>query len=171
MHKNQRLGMAYFIDKYVSILHKDHISVIDVGSKDINGNDRSTFPEPKYSYTGCDIVSGPNVDIVLDSPDNWQDIGQFDVVITSSTIEHNRDVYKFVRNLASLAKPGGLVYVHCPFTFGCHGYPLDCWRIMPDGMRFLLDDIAKLDVIDTLMWRSSCKAKDLDVMGIARKPK
>lgn len=169
MHENQRAGIAHFINKYASVLHKDCISVVDVGSKDINGNDRALFPGPKYSYVGCDIVSGPNVDIVLNGEDDWQDIGQFDIVITSSTIEHVRDIYKFVRNLASLAKPGGLVYVHAPALAGCHSYPVDCWRIMPDGMRFLLEVVAKLDIVDIKMWRSPCDEQHIDIIGIARK--
>ncbi len=169
MHLSQQAGMRHFINKYVDALCKDHISVVDVGSKDINGTDRGLFPKPKYSYVGCDIVPGPNVDIVFDDQDNWQDIGQFDVVFTSSTIEHVRDIYKFVQNLASLAKPGGLIYIHGPALAGCHSYPVDCWRVMPDGMRFLLEGVAKLTVLDIKMWQSPYCEQHIDVFGIARK--
>ena len=169
MHRNQNLAMKYFVKNYASTLSKDHISVADVGSKDVNGYDRGTFPEPRDTYVGCAIVPVTNVDIVFDDENNWQDIGQFDVVITSSTIEHVRDIYKFVRNLATLVKPGGLLYIHGPALAGCHDYPVDCWRILPDGMRFLLEDVAKLDVLEVKMWKSPYDEKHIDILSVARK--
>lgn len=169
MHNNQKAAMLYFIDKYVQTIRQAKISVVDVGSLDVNGNYRCMFPAPRYSYVGCDIVMGPNVDIVFDDPDNWQDIGQFDVVITSGTIEHVRDIYKFVRNLVSITKPGGLVYIHGPAASGFHRYPVDCWRIMPDGMRFLLEDIAKLNVLEIQMSKSPYNEPHTDVLSVARR--
>jgi hypothetical protein len=45
--------LQYFIDK----------CVLDVGSLDINGNNRYLFDN--CEYTGLDIGEGPNVDIVM----------------------------------------------------------------------------------------------------------
>lgn len=169
MHKNQQELMEYFVNYYVRPIVGRRLDVVDVGSLDVNGNDRYLFPESIYSYTGCDIVAGANVDVVFDGPNDWQDIGQFDVVITSNTMEHVTDTHKFIRNLASLAKPGGLVCVVVPFACGEHKYPVDCWRILPDGMRFLFESIAKLSVIECHMRMSPYDESVGDTIGIARK--
>ncbi len=42
--------------------HFNNVVVIDVGSLDINGNNRRFFS--KFFYKGIDIVEGKNVDVV-----------------------------------------------------------------------------------------------------------
>ena len=48
----------------------EKLSVIDVGSYDMNGSIKKLIPE--NNYTGVDIMKGPNVDLVM----NGQDIGK-----------------------------------------------------------------------------------------------
>ena len=31
------------------------------------------------------------------------------------------------------------------WSFKEHKYPIDCWRIMPDGMKYLFDQTGKLE--------------------------
>lgn len=62
-------------------------SVLEIGSRDINGSIRSMFP-PGMMYVGLDIVEGPGVDIVADAS-NWANTGpQFDTVISTECLEH-----------------------------------------------------------------------------------
>jgi hypothetical protein len=59
-----------------------------------------------------------------------------------------------------MLKPDGIICVVAPWTYPEHKYPVDCWRIMPDGMRFLLSDIAGLPVLG--VWKN-----ETDCVGIA----
>lgn len=67
---------------------KDHArpasSVLEVGSKDINGTPRSLFPEA--AYTGLDLVPGHGVDVVADVV-GWEH-DPFDVVLCLEVLEH-----------------------------------------------------------------------------------
>lgn len=60
-------------------------SVLDVGSLDINGNNRYLFED--CEYIGIDLGPGKNVDIVC--PVHEFD-GSFDVVISTEMLEHDQ---------------------------------------------------------------------------------
>lgn len=85
-------------------------NVLDVGSLDINGNNRYLFTN--YTYTGIDIGPGPNVDIVSLGHE-YKSEELYDVVISSECFEHDRYYPKTIENCVKLTKPGGL------FTFTC----------------------------------------------------
>ena len=44
------------------------LSVVDIGSYDVNGSYRPLFAQPGWRYTGVDLEAGPGVDVVLSSP-------------------------------------------------------------------------------------------------------
>lgn len=85
-------------------------SVLDVGSLDINGNNRFLFEE--YEYIGLDVGEGPNVDIVVKGHEYKTD-KLYDVVISSECFEHDMYYKETIKNCIDLTKSGGL------FTFTC----------------------------------------------------
>jgi len=85
-------------------------SVLDIGSLDVNGNNRFLFEN--YIYVGVDVGPGPNVDVVCKGHEYKSDI-LFDVVISSECFEHDMFYPDTIRNCVSLTKEGGL------FTFTC----------------------------------------------------
>jgi ubiquinone/menaquinone biosynthesis C-methylase UbiE len=74
--------------------------------------------------------------------------GTFDVVLTGSTMEHVEAIWRWVPELARVLKAGGLLAIVTHWSFPEHRYPVDCWRIMPDGMRYLFDQTGCLDEYD-----------------------
>ncbi len=83
----------------------DNVSVLDIGSLDINGNNRYLFSN--YKYIGVDLGEGRNVDVVsrgheFDSPE------QFDVVISTECFEHDQFYGKTINNMYRLLKSGGM---------------------------------------------------------------
>ena len=88
--------------------------VIDIGAGDINGNNRYLFKN--CEYLGVDVVNAPNVDIVSRAKDLPENIGTFDVVISSECFEHDMQVYDTFQRIIKLLNPGGL------FVFTCAGY-------------------------------------------------
>jgi hypothetical protein len=73
-------------------------------------------PLVRNGYVGVDIRPGPNVDVVVSEDGEWN-LKVGDAAISANTVEH-------VRN---------------------HRHPVDCWRILPDGMEELFQ-WARLEV-------------------------
>lgn len=142
------------------------LSIADVGSYDVNGTYRPLFDRPGWRYVGFDIQAGPNVDVVLSSPDGWElaedHLAAFDVVVSGQCVEHVAAPWRWVHDVARLLKPGGLLWISAPNTEVYHEHPIDAWRIWPAGMTALLQE-ASFEII-------SCAAFGPDTTAIARKP-
>ena len=66
--------------------------------------------------------------------------GMYDIVLSGQVIEHVKKIWRWMNELARVCKPGGLVITINPVSWPFHEYPVDCWRIFPDGMRALYED-------------------------------
>ena len=86
------------------------VKVLDIGSLDINGNNRYLFSD--YTYTGIDIGEGPNVDIVCRGHE-FKSKDKFDVVISSECFEHDEFWDKTMLNAIKLLKSGGMFLFTC----------------------------------------------------------
>lgn len=98
--------------KWVRTIHPEYFRntrVLDVGSLDINGNNKLLFSN--CDYIGVDIAEGDNVDVVCKTHE--YDGQPFDTVISSECFEHDMYLEKTLENIIRLLKPGGL------FTFSC----------------------------------------------------
>jgi SAM-dependent methyltransferase len=155
-------AMATFVNEY---MRGTNLLVCDVGSYDVNGTYKPLFEN--HQYVGLDIREGPNVDVVSKELYHYPfPLEHFDVVISGQTIEHVPDIYKWIRELERILKVGGLMCVIGPAYFRRHrrGYPVDCWRVYPDGLRFLFEEIAKMKALKFVITE-----KYQDCMGIAQK--
>jgi SAM-dependent methyltransferase len=139
-------------------------TVLDVGSLDVNGTYRPMVQAHGWRYTGLDLASGPNVDVVAGDPHRYPlpDDG-FDLVISGSTMEHVQAIWLWVPELARVLRPGGMLAILTHWCFGEHRFPVDCWRIMPDGMRCLFDLTGRLERYDIRIINAS------DILGVAWK--
>lgn len=114
------------------------LSVIDIGSYDVNGSYRTLFGEPKWSYVGVDLESGPGVDVVLKSPYTLPFASaSADLVISGQAFEHVEYFWMSWLEMIRVLKPGGMVFLIAPSRGPEHRYPQDCWRFYPDGYRAL----------------------------------
>jgi SAM-dependent methyltransferase len=147
MHETSYNEMKRFVEKYLD--RDQELKIIEIGSLDVNGSYRPLFDSPHWTYTGLDLDAGKNVDIVADDPYNYPlESNSFDVVISGSTLEHVEDMHAFIKEAARIMKKDGIMCVIAPWTYPEHKYPVDCWRILPDGMRFLLSKIAGINVLN-----------------------
>jgi SAM-dependent methyltransferase len=88
--------------------------VLDIGSQDINGNNRFLFFN--CQYTGIDIGNGKNVDVVS-SGHLYKPEKQFDVVISTECLEHDMYYRETIQNVCNnLLKSGGLFLMTCAST-------------------------------------------------------
>ena len=78
------------------------VTVLDVGSLDINGNTKHFFDQPFY-YIGIDLYAGKNVDVVC--PAHLYKSGfQFDVIMSSECLEHDMYYARTLQNMLQLLK-------------------------------------------------------------------
>lgn len=142
----------------------DELRVLDVGSLDVNGTFRPLVEDRGWSYTGLDVCDGRNVDVVTEDPFAYPfENGAFDVVISGSTMEHVTEIWRWVPELARVLAPGGWLALHTHWSFPEHRYPIDCWRILPDGMQYLLEMAGAFDEYDIEI------ANEWDITALARK--
>ena len=85
-------------------------SVLDVGSMDINGNNRYLFDN--FDYTGIDIGQGKNVDFVV-SGNLFRSENKFDVIISTECFEHDKFWVATIFNTWIHLKVGGLYLFTC----------------------------------------------------------
>jgi len=91
-----------------------NVDVLDVWSMDINGNNRYLFEDS--TYTWIDVWPGNNVDIVCSwheySPDK-----EYDVVISTEMLEHNKYWKETLQNMVRLLEDWGLLLFTCAWEW------------------------------------------------------
>lgn len=111
--------------------------VLDVGSYDVNGHVRDLCPTP---YIGCDIVAGPNVDVVYDGRTLPAEDGSKATVVCLEVFEHCADPCRLAAEIVRVLKPGGTALITargCGFDYH---HPPDRWRFMPGALAELFSD-------------------------------
>jgi len=154
MHKSSHDRMALLLEKYTDARNRQHMTIYDIGSYDVNGSYKDIVERMKFKqYLGMDTRDGPNVDVglpILEHCDKstWgKTIPPCDVLISGQCLEHVFDMFKWMTNVASLVNHLGIAIIIAPWRFEEHRFPIDCWRIFPDGMRGLLE-YAGFDVLE-----------------------
>lgn len=95
---------GYFLDK----------KVLDVGSGDINGNNRFLFDNCEYD--GNDVIEAPNVTIVSKTKNLLFDSNTFDTIISTECFEHDPDYKESLQKIYDMLKPNGLFLFTCAST-------------------------------------------------------
>lgn len=88
--------------------------VLDAGSYDINGTNRSLFESSRY--LGIDLIPGPNVDLVIRAHDFHAPAGTFDFIISTEMLEHDLYYGQTLDNFVRLLRPGGTLLFTCATT-------------------------------------------------------
>lgn len=140
MHVESLMHMVRFFYKYIEVGDR----VLDVGSQSQFVGARKSYKSlldalADIEYEGLDIVPGPNVDIVVKDPYDWNEIESdtYDIVISGQTFEHIEFFWLTFKEMARVLKSGGYICLIVPSHCKQHRYPVDCWRFLPDGMKAL----------------------------------
>jgi SAM-dependent methyltransferase len=88
--------------------------VLDVGSGDINGNNKYLFNN--CHYNGNDVIEAPNVTIVSKTKDLPFENNTFDTIISTECFEHDPTYTESFLKIYDMLKPNGL------FCFTCAGF-------------------------------------------------
>lgn len=136
MHKSSMDHMRSLVAEYLSA--DESLSVMDLGSYDVNGSYRELFDNPRWSYTGLDASDGPGVDVVLKDPYKFP-FGRntFNVAVSGQAFEHVNYFWLTFMEIMRVLKKGGVFFLIAPSRGPEHRFPQDCWRFYPDGYRAL----------------------------------
>ena len=94
---------------------------------------------PLHSYVGLDVVSGPQVDVVVKPDGSWPLPDEhFDVLLSTQVLEHVEDLDLTVKEIVRVLKPGGVALITFPFLYNEHGAPYDFRRMTIHMARRLL---------------------------------
>ena len=158
MHKSSMELMQELLKRVPNEGH-----VLDCGSAIANTGLQFSYREMCESkgliYTGFDAQAGKNVDVVGDIYE-LQTLQWYDVVISGQMLEHLEFPLLAVQNMKRVVKVGGQIILIAPWQYGIHRYPIDCWRVLPDGMHWLLEGFSEVH---------ADRLAD-DCWGIGRKP-
>ena len=154
MHKTSMDLMEHLVKKHLNF---GSIDIIDIGSKVYNrGCYKDIISLTEHTYKGMDITSGKNVDIVATDIYSWPvEDCSFDVAISGQCLEHVGRPWQWAKEIYRIVRHGGLTIIIAPWSWNPHYYPIDCWRILPDGMMSLLE-YAGFECIDTNMVEKDC---------------
>lgn len=86
-------------------------TVLDLGSLDINGNNRYLFED--CSYCGVDLGKGSNVDVVSVAHELKFQNESFDFIISTEMLEHDMHWKLTLKKVTNLLKPRGLFLMTC----------------------------------------------------------
>jgi SAM-dependent methyltransferase len=170
-----------FVKKILSDYFVNKI-VLDVGSGDINGNNRHLFEDCKYE--GNDVIEANNVTIVSKTKDLPMEDNTFDTIISTECFEHDPEYKDSFTKIYKMLKPNGL------FCFTCAGWgrpehgtrrttPHDSLGTIgnKDDMIDYYKNLTIIDVNEVLelhnnfiVWDSyyNSKSKDLYFVGIKK---
>ena len=144
-----------WVGKQVSELGLRFASVLEVGSRDLNGSVRHWFAG---EYVGVDVYPGEGVDVVVPEVNSLARLDlvmeRVEVVVCSETLEHARRFWDLCMEMvAVLGRDGWLLLTTRANGFPDHAVPHDqhgaggdWWRFMSGALTMLFTDLGLVDV-------------------------
>jgi hypothetical protein len=141
MHTNSLL----LFDKYARSYFRDGQSVLEIGPTDPSsferhiGNARVQWDTADLRWPGFQTKTA--LTYVMSDPYQIPcESNRYDIVLSAQVIEHVPKIWRWLPELARVAKRDGVVITINPVSWPYHEAPIDCWRAFPDGMRALYED-------------------------------
>ncbi|MGI8480805.1 MAG: class I SAM-dependent methyltransferase [Chthoniobacterales bacterium] len=154
MHQSSYDKMAAFRRDYLLARENEPLVILDLGGQDINGSYRPLFDQPPWKYIGVDLAPGNNVDVVLSDPYDWREFSpeSADVIVAGQTFEHTEFFWETMRQIARTLRTNAICCIIVPSSGPEHRFPVDCWRMYPDGLRALARYAGLTTVEATTQW-------------------
>lgn len=166
----KKILQSYFINK----------KVLDVGSGDINGNNRFLFEDCEYN--GNDVIEAKNVTIVSKTKDLLFLDNTFDTIISTECFEHDPEYKDSLNKIYKMLKPNGLFLFTCASTgrpehgtrrtsmndsYGSIGNLIDMQDYYKNLTVYDIDEVLNLNNSFSV-WNSyyNLESKDLYFVGI-----
>lgn len=152
MHLNSEL----LFKKYAKTYFKNNLKVLEIGPDMIPSSFSTMIGNPTITWHTLNIVAGErtsnakNEDLDILSTDEYNypiANDTYDIIISSNVLEHVRKFWTWFAELKRILKPGGLIITISPISWPYHEAPVDCWRIYPEGMAALYEELGLMNVL------------------------
>jgi SAM-dependent methyltransferase len=137
MHTNSRL----LFETYALPSFRPGMRILEIGPESFPSTCQRLTQHLAPEWHTLDVSENPLLtypasrEYSFDIPDE-----SYDVVISANVIEHVKKPWRWIPELARVARHGGLVITVNPVSWIYHEAPVDCWRIYPEGMRALYEE-------------------------------
>ena len=164
MHDNTLLLFRKYALKYF----QPSCAVLEIGPEQPSSTFRASVDPTFFSkWDTLDIVGGeygngtPNVTFVTNDPHRFPVASEgYDIVLSGNVLEHVPRPWLWIKEVARICRPGGVVITIVPVSYPYHEAPIDCWRVYPEGMNALCEEAGL-----TLVF---CKFESLEWPGYHR---
>lgn len=126
MHETVRRWLRGLFGEHPALFHGAR--VLECGSLILPNNSTAAGFFADCDYTGLDATPGPGVDVV-GLAHEYEPAEPFDVVLSTSMLEHDPHWRRSVTHMIDLLKPGGALLL----TFPAPGWPAHEVACSPDG--------------------------------------
>ena len=94
------------VERFAEQFSKPGMKVLDVGGRNVNGGARAYFESRKCKFVCLDMETDPSVDVVSPPGESFPFVdGFFDLVVTTSTFEHDPMFWMSARAPSRLERP------------------------------------------------------------------
>lgn len=135
MHLNTLL----LFEKYCVPVFKENFKILEIGPDSLPSSCNKKI-NSFQKWDTLEIESSENNKTTYISPYPYNypvPDSEYDIVLACNVMEHVADIWKWLKELRRIIKPGGYVILIAPTSYPFHEEPIDCWRIYPDGMKIL----------------------------------
>lgn len=122
------------LDPLLGFVHGD---CVDLGAG--MGKYRQAVLTRAKTYTAMDMQQLPGIDVVGDVIRPPFKDASFDTVLCTQVLEHVKEPWTMVENIARILRPGGTAILTTPFMYPFHADPHDYFRYTEEGIRHLFE--------------------------------
>ena len=139
MHLNSEL----LIRKYALPYFKDNIRVLEIGPSGVPSAYQKVVNNNSIVWHTLDIAATYQNITYVATEDYCYPVESesYDLIISGQVIEHVKKIWLWMTELKRILRQGGTMIIVNPISWPYHAFPVDCWRIFPDGMRALCDHV------------------------------
>jgi SAM-dependent methyltransferase len=170
MHQNSLM----IFEKHARPYFEGIQSVLEIGPSGTPSAYQNLIGKPGLKWDTIDIANKKGYNLTYLSKGEY-DFGipsdTYDVVLSGQVFEHVRKIWRWMPEVARVAKPGGRVITISPVSYPYHEAPHDCWRVYPEGMKALCEDsgleveLAKWESIEGEKYKRTIGGKGSDRLG------
>jgi hypothetical protein len=138
-------------NEFIKLVNDNNLRVLEIGSRIVSPGSvskRPLFINAK-SYTGFDIYSDSNTDVVGDAHklSQYFDNQRFDAVFSLSVFEHLAMPWVVAKEINKVLEIGGITYHATHFAWPMHERPWDFYRYSDEGLKALFSQSMGFKVI------------------------
>ena len=120
-----------------------------IGERGTGGEAVKKVIKEEYGVEGYSVDLGKS-DIVWDITTPLETEEKYGWILCQAVLEHVTDPVAAVKNMSTLLRKGGRLYIHVPGpNFPYHAYPIDCYRFFRDAF-VAWAELANLEIEDLL---------------------